>query len=561
MMRTEPAAEPEARERADMTTLLHHAVDRQAARRGDALAVACEGERMTYAQLADESARLAGVLRRAGCRRGDRVGLLLDKSPRAIVAIVAILRAGCAYVPLDPGSPPPRLARIVVSSEPRAIVAATTSGTGISDLAEEGALGPRVAIAWLGEDPAPDLAPRPVLTLADLDAAEPVLDSGGSLGDAAYIMFTSGSTGMPKGVVITHANVRVFVDWAVEHFGLTEEDRVSGHAPLHFDLSTLDIHGALAVGAQLHLVPSTAKLDPRAVARLIREAELTQWFSVPSVLAYMARFGAVEDDDFPTLRRVMWCGEVLPTPVLRHWMLRLPHVTFTNLYGPTEATVASSWHEVAEVPAEDDPPVPIGVPCGGEDLLVLDERLEPAADGESGDLYIAGAGLSPGYWRDEAKTQAAFIAAPAALGGRLYRTGDIARRDEDGVVHFLGRADAQIKSRGHRIELGEIETALHTFEELAECAVVAVDSSGFDGKAICCAYVAAASSGSEVTPAVLRERLGRLVPSYMLPARWLALDAMPKNQNGKIDRPALRERFDRDRSRVAAGAPGARKAS
>ena len=356
--------------------------------------------------------------------------------------------------------------------------------------------------------------------------------------------------------MITHDNVGAFVDWAHGHFGTKAGDRISGHPPLHFDLSTFDIYATLGAGAELHLVPASLGVDPRATAAFLRDRALTQWFSVPSVLTYLARFDAVAQDDFPALERLLWCGEVLPTPVLAHWMRRLPHVRFTNLYGPTEATIASSVWDAPEVPVDESEPVPIGRACDGEELVVLDEAMAPVPTGEIGDLYLGGVGLSPGYWRDEAKTAGAFRpdprpgAAPDPDTGapaRLYRTGDLARADADGVVHFLGRADSQIKSRGYRIELGEIESALYTVDGIRECAVVGVDTGGFEGTKICAAYSLA--EGAELPPPALRRRIATQVPAYMLPAQWLCLDDLPHNVNGKIDRPALRDRFS--------GTPGA----
>jgi len=236
---------------------------------------------------------------------------------------------------------------------------------------------------------------------------------------------------------------------------------------------------------------------------------------------------------------VLWCGEVLPTPTLIYWMQRVPHASFTNLYGPTEATIASSYYTVPACPASEDASIPIGQACGGEELLVLDDQLRPVPAGEMGDLYIRGAGLSPGYWRDPEKTRAAFVPNPgsATPGDRLYRTGDRASVGADGLVRFLGRADAQIKTRGYRVELGEIETALHALGTLRECAVVGVPSQDFDGVAIGCAY--APLAGGAVTPAALREALAHALPAYMLPSRWLACDALPKTSNGKIDRRRL----------------------
>jgi acyl-coenzyme A synthetase/AMP-(fatty) acid ligase len=263
---------------------------------------------------------------------------------------------------------------------------------------------------------------------------------------------------------------------------------------------------------------------------------------VPGVLTHLAKSNVVDFNDFPSLRRVMWCGEVLPTPILMHWMRRLPHARFSNLYGPTEATIASSFYDVPACPAEVDAPIPIGTACHGEELLVLDEKHQPVPDGTMGDLYIRGAGLSPGYWRDPEKTAAAFLPNPAQEGDRIYRTGDLAHRGADGLFYFVGRADTQIKSRGFRIELGEIETALNSLTDLREVAVVAIQVGGFEGSLICCAYAPAASA-QDITPPALRKALARLVPSYMLPHRWMRFDSLPRNANGKIDRPALKSSF------------------
>jgi amino acid adenylation domain-containing protein len=376
----------------------------------------------------------------------------------------------------------------------------------------------------------------------------PLTHENGS-GDAAHILFTSGSTGTPKGVVITHANVIRFIEWSTRYFAMDSSDRVSGHPPLHFDLSFFDVFATFAAGAELHLVPVELNLLPNKLADFIRTSALTQWFSVPSVLTYMARFDVVRHGDFPALKRLLWCGEVLPTPTLVYWMRRLPHVQFTNLYGPTEATIASSYYTVPSCPDDLHAALPIGTACEDEELLVLDESLAPVPQGESGDLYIAGAGLSPGYWRDPERTNAVFVRHPQNASTRIYQTGDLARVGDDGLVYFLGRADSQIKSRGYRIELGEIETALNAIPGVQESAVVALGTDGFEGTAICCAYVPA--DGVSLTPACLRRALRDQLPSYMMPARWLAFDQLPKNANGKVDRPRLREVFGTHAARAS----------
>jgi non-ribosomal peptide synthetase component F len=336
---------------------------------------------------------------------------------------------------------------------------------------------------------------------------------------------------------------------------LTPFDRISGHPPLHFDLSTFDVFGTFAAGAQLHLAPPELNLLPNKLAAFIRDSELTQWFSVPSILSYMARFDVVRHGDFPALKRLLWCGEVFPLPALIYWMKRLPSVEFTNLYGPTEATIASSYHTVRECPRDYAAAIPIGAACDGEELLVLDGNLRPVARGEPGDLYISGAGLSPGYWRDPVRTSEAFLTlpGPAGPGSRIYRTGDLARIGSDGLVYFLGRADSQIKSRGYRIELGEIETALNALDSLQESAVVAVESGGFEGTIICCAFVPKPDSSASC--ATVQAALRRSLPAYMIPSSWIGFESLPRNANGKIDRRAIKELFHERESALRQAQP------
>ena len=527
-----------------MSELLQRWVRDHAERRPDAPAVRLGERGMTYAELERASNRLAHLLLAAGCSPGDRVGLLMPKSPAAVVAMLGVLKAGAIYVPLDPGSPVIRLARIFEQCDDRWLLAGGDMGVLVDLLSAElpPARARELRVGWLSGATPPAVTPL-TFDARDLDCApEARISPRTTPGDPAHILFTSGSTGVPKGVVITHANVWHFVRWAVTYFGIGPSDRNSGHSPLHFDLSTFDIYGTFAAGAELVMIPPELSLLPHRLARLIRDAGLTQWFSVPSVLNYMAKFDAVRDGDFPALKRLLWCGEVFPTPSLMHWMRRVPHARFTNLYGPTEATIASSFYTVPECPASEEDVIPIGRACGGEELLVLDEHRRPVPTGKQGDLYIAGVGLSPGYWRDRDKTNAAFTLRPRTSNpeDRIYRTGDLAVMGEDGLVRFCGRADNQVKARGYRIELGEIETALHALGVLRECAVVAAPGAAFDA-VICCAFVPV--TGEHPTPAGMREALARVLPAYMLPARWLELDALPATSNGKIDRRALKERF------------------
>lgn len=527
-----------------MNRLLHQWVTRAAERAPDRLAVVSGDEKLTYGELEAASNRLARMLRDQGCKRGDRVCFVIPKSPGALVAILAIIKADCIYTPIDPASPAPRAAKILDACSNRWILYTDHATPLLDSIFADPRRCESLAAGRMAHGRVSGTHMTPLFSLDEVDSlpAGPIESQNGPE-DPAYLLFTSGSTGAPKGVVITHANVTAFIDWARSYFEMQAEDRISGHIPLTFDLSVFDIFGAFSAGAELHLVPPHLNMFPHKLAEFIRSSALTQWFSVPSTLNLMAKFDVVRNGDFPSLKRVLWCGEVFPTPALMYWMKRLPGVKFTNLYGPTETTIASSYYTVPKCPVDEKADIPIGSPCAGESLLVLDESMHPVPQGEIGDLYIGGAGLSPGYWNDPQKTSEVFVRNTSGIGPheRIYKTGDLARVGPDGLVTFVGRTDSQIKSRGYRIELGEIETALNAIPDLGEGAIVAVRGDGFEGTTICCAFVP--RDGSTITPILLRKKLGETLPEYMLPARWMQFSVLPKTSNGKIDRVKLKETF------------------
>jgi amino acid adenylation domain-containing protein len=512
-------------------------------RDGDAIALVLGQQSLSYAEVEVLSNQLAWRLLDAGAARGERVCLLTGKAPATIVAMLAVLKAGGAYVPLDDSGPVNRTAQIVTTTAPVAVIGLDATAGRLAELIALGALAPHTAVICLDAEPSSTAMAGPKFgpgAIAAAPAEPPPIRADSA--DPAYIIFTSGSTGRPKGVVVSHASVRAFADWAVPYFGIAAGERLSGHPPLHFDLSVLDVYTALKAGAELHLMPPQTLL-PRQLAEFIDSSALDQLNCVPSVLTYLSRGGAIPEGGFRSLKRVMWCGEVLPTPVLIDWMRRVPQARFTNMYGPTEATCASSFHPLITVPDDERQAIPIGTACTGEELVILDVDGTAEPVDEVGELCIGGAGLSLGYWREPALTADAFIPdpRPGHQGERLYQTGDLARRDAQGLFHFVGRADTQIKSRGYRIELGEVETALSGLPAVAECAVVGVPTDGFEGTVICCAVVP--KDGLQPTPAQLRTALAGELPAYMLPGRWELMAALPKNRNGKVDRRLIQARF------------------
>lgn len=499
-----------------------------------------DGVSITYGELQSKSNQIANALIACGLQEGDRVCMLLPKSINAIVNLLGILKAGGTYVPLDIHSPPARLVRMLRTCGPSWLIAHPTSFCVVSQCLAEIGEACMPNLYWAGD--APEAFGRQLtLSQADIDRSDteepPTRVAANGL---ALIMFTSGSTGEPKGVPIKHEDLLQLFSWVVKHFRLNSEDRISCNAPLHFDSSLWDIFGALCGGAELHVVPAQTNLLPSSIAEFIRTSQLTQWASVPSVLTAMASRAVFSHGDFPELRRLIWYGEVFPIGAVKYWMERLPHVEFTNFYGPTEVTLVSLYHTLRTVPSGNTP-VPIGMAVPGRRLAVLDSDDKPTDVDVIGNLCIGGDGLSPGYWRDADRTAVAYFEMPLGSGDRWYRTGDLVRRDAAGVFHFHGRADRQIKARGYRIELDEIAVALEQLTGIEESAVVAIPSETFGGNRICVAYVVL--PGVERRAEELRQELAQTLPSYMLPSRWLAMNALPRNHNGKIDQKALERRF------------------
>ncbi|WP_367154755.1 amino acid adenylation domain-containing protein [Methylomonas sp. HYX-M1] len=447
---------------------------------------------------------------RAGVGPETPVGIGALRSFELVLGILAIVKAGGAYLPLDPDYPDQRLAYMAADS-------------GIGMLLSHGAVLDRFAALC------PDSCAVYDLDSLDLSAqaeSAPVVQLHPA--HPAYIIYTSGSTGQPKGAANSHAALANRLHWMQQAYAIGPGDSVLQKTPFSFDVSVWEFFWPLMTGARLVLARPGAHRDPAALAATLQAQQVSTVHFVPSMLAEFVNQAPLPP--LPALKRIVCSGEALPAELQQRVFERLPGVDLVNLYGPTEAAIdVTHWTCRAE-----PGPVPIGRPIANLQIHILDSDLNPLPAGVAGELYIGGLGLARGYYRKPGLTGERFLPDPFGSGGRLYRSGDLARRRADGALDYLGRIDQQIKLRGLRIELGEIETALLQQAGVAEAAVLLQEAAG--GPRLVAYIGATAQAGSD---ADLRDALSRRLPDYMLPAALIRLDSLPKTANGKLDRKAL----------------------
>ncbi|QGM05883.1 enterobactin synthase subunit F [Stenotrophomonas maltophilia] len=457
---------------------------------------------LDYATLEARSFALAAQLRAMAVGPGSVVAVALPRSLELVIALVAVLRAGAAYLPLDLAHPDERLARILASAQPACVLAAAEVSArmdGVPVLAPDQWTALSFAAPWA--DPAPS--------------------------DAAYVIYTSGSTGEPKGVVIEHRAIVNRLLWMREHYGIRSDDRVLQKTPATFDVSVWEFFLPLLCGATLVVAGPDAHRDPTELARLVRAHDITTAHFVPSMLD---AFLAAPASEGLQLRRLFTSGEALDASLRDRFHGRM-QAELHNLYGPTEAAVdVSYWPASAQ---DRSRPVPIGFPVWNTRLYVLDARMQPLPVGVPGDLYLGGVQLAHGYLGRDDLTAERFLADPFLPGERIYRTGDVGRWRSDGAVEYLGRSDHQVKLRGLRIELGEIEAALRELPGMERVEVLLRQDTPGDARLV--AYVPAALADA----VMLRSHLATRVPDYMVPSAFVGVDQWPVTANGKLDRNAL----------------------
>jgi amino acid adenylation domain-containing protein len=498
---------------------VHEMLAPAAARTPDAVAVEFGGERVTYAELDARANRLARRLRRLGVGPDERVAIALERSVDMVAAVLAVLKAGGCYVPVDPAYPAARIAHMLGDS--RAAVLVTTS-----------ALAARL--------PAGDFAVLALDADADLVAREssepPIVEVDGE--NLAYVLYTSGSTGMPKGAALPHRALANLLRWQIARWGGSAAARTLQFSSLSFDVSFQEIFSTWCAGGTLVLVDDDTRRDAQALLAYLRETRIERLFLPFAALQNLAEVAVRTGAVLPDLREVVTAGEALrATPQLRAFFGQNPRARLENQYGPSETHVVSAHLLAAESGAW--PPLPpIGAPVDGAGLHVLDERLDAAPPGAEGELYASGKALARGYLARPALTAERFVPSPfGPAGGRLYRTGDRARWTPDGELEYLGRTDAQVKVRGYRVELGEVEAAVASHPAVHQAAVAAHG----DGAAKRLVAYVVALPGRAAEPAGLRAHVAARLPEHMVPAAWVPLDVLPLTPSGKVDRRALPE--------------------
>ncbi len=483
-------------------------LDSTAAEYPDKPALFDEYEVLTFAEYRRKALAIARELVLRNCREKPVV-VFLEKGIRIPVSFLGIAYSGNFYTPIDPEMPPARIQKILENLQPELVITEKILKDKFSETGFEGEY-------LFYEDITEQETDAGIISAVPKDSK-----------NLLYVLYTSGSTGVPKGVGITHRSVFNYINWVTDTFRITETDSFGNQAPFYFDNSILDIYSSLKTGAALHIIPKNLFSQPVLLLEYLKEKSITTIFWVPSALIIVAKLRALKNVDLSdTLKRVLFCGEVMPNKQLNYWRQYLPHVQYANLYGPTEITDACTCY-IVDRPFDDSEPLPIGKAISNVEILLLNGDKEA----EKGEICVKGICLSPGYYHNPEKTAEAFVPNPMNPTETIYRTGDIGQYNAKGELLYLGRKDFQIKHRGHRIELGEIETAASSLEGVAVC---------------CCLYdkihqkiVLFLEKGADEKQ--VETGIRKLLPDYMMPNKIIILEKMPINSNGKTDRVKLKE--------------------
>jgi amino acid adenylation domain-containing protein len=523
-----------------MAFLLHELLSESAARHPDNEAIHFKGQRITYAELEKETNKLAHQLLAVGITKGARVGIHMNRSISSIVAACGVLKAGGAYVPIDPMSPSERINYLINQCEIKTLLTLHERLKNLRQgLSENSPLKTIIVMDGLETSPQPVASARIIDwrdIRDDLEEGAPgvnILDS-----DLAYILFTSGSTGSPKGVMITHLNSLTFVNSAYEFFKIKKEDKLSNVCPLHFDMCVFDIFVALRAGACIVIVPETTSIFPLKLAETIAKNKISIWNSVPSALSLLANFTNLDNYDFSSLRLILFAGEIFPLKYLRRLQQSIPRARFCNMYGQTEAN-SSTYFWADHLPPEASGILPIGRSLPNFEVFALDdEGKQINKPGQEGELYVRASSVALGYWADHEKTEQSFVRNPLRpeLNERVYKTGDLVRLDDSRNYVFLGRKDHMIKSRGYRIEIGEIESVLCNHPEVKNAVVIPIPDDLIGNRI---SVIVVPSTPNRITKSDILKHCSARLPKYMVPEIVEFCDSLPATSSGKVDRKKL----------------------
>jgi amino acid adenylation domain-containing protein len=493
-----------------------------------------QGDRsITYAELNHFANAIAASFVQRGLKKGDKIGLLCPVSPEAIAIMLACLRYGIIYVPLNIFAPIDWLQNVVSK--------ASLDGIVIDDkfVAHKDALQKQIGSSHF-------------YTIINDGNNASVLDTKGEsllqntvLGipptpsmladDLACILFTSGSTGDPKGIMISHRNIYTFTEWMKVFFNVTHNERVLSRAPLQFDLSEFDIYTTLSAGGTIVIAPRDFSEEPSDIVDLMRKEEITAIYTVPSAYIRLLHKGKL-DRDVPTLRLACYAGEPFPTPYLREVMKALPNTQFWNIYGPTETNIVTYYH-ITSPPTTDDP-IPIGKPVFDTEVVILDEQQKPIKQGEIGEIVVRGGTVFRGYLDNADLTKERLIRCDWHTCPDIFcRTGDLGRILPDGNIAYHGRMDNMVKTRGYRVEIDEVENALSAIADVSQATVVAVPHKNYTNALHAFVQLKTPESSLEDIETKLKSKL----PVYMIPYRFHPIDSFPKTSTAKVDRVLLRK--------------------
>lgn len=475
----------------------------------------------TYRELNAQANRIAHYLLSRGVRKNNVVALFNNKSVSGYASILACLKIGAIYTNVDFNSPRERVEKILGRCNPILVLDDNTGSEARQCVAAE-------KLVNIGE-------PAFTQAIAKLPAENPREVETVTGADPAYIMFTSGSTGFPKGAVMSHSNVLNFINWGQATFNVTQDDVFTNVNQIYFDNSVFDIYVSLMSGAALVPVHSDSVKDARELVRAINDSGCTIWFSVPSLLVYLLTTKALSAGDFGTMKRVLFGGEGFPKARLKQlYDMFSPRVELHNVYGPTECTCICSSYLIGESDFDNmNELAPLGFLAPNFCYILLNEDEH---DSDTGELVLGGPNVGLGYYNDPERTASAFIHRKGTLYSEwMYRTGDLVKRDEKGHLHFKGRADNQVKHMGYRIELEEIEAGFNGIPYVNEVGVIYEKMASGLGQIK--AFVSVSDPAKSVSD--LQSAIKKAVPAYMVPRVIVILNSLPKNQNGKVDRKQL----------------------